>query len=91
MKRKEILKLIEEKEAEDLKTKARFASIEKHTEEVFHTIKQYVMDRIVKQCIDTNYFITSDDIEIIVYQSLIESGEFVLNNDNCKIERVFCS
>lgn len=86
MKREEILKLIEEKEAKDVETKARFADIEKRTEEVFHIIKQDVMDMVVEFCIDRNYLIYQEDIRRFVCESIINSENLPLNKDICKVK-----
>lgn len=86
MKREEILKLIEEKEAKDVETKARFASIEKRTEEVFHIIKQDVMDMVVENCVEWRYSISHNFIHRLIFLSMIHHKDFPLNESNCEIK-----
>lgn len=85
MKREEILKLIEEKEAKDLVFKTRGEEKAKKTEEIFHIIKQDVMDKVVEHCIECGYRVKSYDIELFMYDSILENPAFIANKSNCVV------
>lgn len=85
MKREEILKLIEEKEAKDLVFKTRGEENAKRTEEIFHIIKQDVMDKVVEHCIECGYEISSGYLRKLIYEALLDSETTRLTKVNSEV------
>lgn len=81
MKREEILKLIDDKDAQDKIFVQRGEEKAKYTEEIFHIIKQGVMDDLIKIAVDRGYWFSDNQISLHIFKNIINSPTLKLSKD----------
>lgn len=88
MKREEILKIIDDKDAQDKIFVQRGEEKAKYTEEIFHIIKQGVMDDLIKIAVDRGYWFSDNQISLHIFKNIINSPTLKLSKDIAEIYSV---
>lgn len=86
MKRSEILNLIEEKEEHDKMLKRKGELRAKFTEEIFHKIKQQIMDDLVKLSVNQGYKLRGNDVDCCILNNILKLDDFSVHANNCNID-----